>query len=36
MLNSKTVGIETNPFISNFFNAKNDSEEISANKIMYY
>ena len=36
MLNSKTVGIETNPFISNFFNAKNDSAEISANKIMYY
>ena len=36
MLNSKTVGIEINPFISNFFNAKNDSAEISANKIMYY
>lgn len=36
MLNSKTVGIEINPFISNFFNAKNDSAKISANKIMYY
>ena len=36
MLNSQTVSVEINPFISNFFNAKNDSAEISANKIMYY
>lgn len=36
MLNSQTVSVETNPFISNFFNAKIDSIEISANKIMYY
>ena len=36
MLKSETVGIEINPFISNFFNAKNDSTEFSANKIMYY
>ena len=28
--------VEINPFISNFFNAKIDSIEISANKIMYY
>ena len=36
MLKSETVGIEINPFISNFFNTKNDSTEFSANKIMYY
>ena len=36
MLNSQTVSVEINPFISNFFNAKNDNAEISANKIMYY
>ena len=36
MINADTVCIEINPFISNFFNAKNDSAENSANKIMYY
>ena len=36
MLNSQAVSVEINPFISYFFNAKNDSAEISANKIMYY
>ena len=36
MLNSQTVSVEINPFISNFFNAKNNSAEISANRIMYY
>lgn len=36
MINADTVCIEINPFISNFFNTKNDSAEISANKIMYY
>lgn len=36
MLNFQTVSVEINPFISNFFNAKNDNAEIYANKITYY
>ena len=36
IINADTVSVEINPFISNFFNAKNENAEFSANKIMHH
>lgn len=36
MINSDTVSFEINPFISNFFNAKNEDNTLSAKDILYH
>ena len=36
MINADTVSFVINPFITNFFDAKSDKTELSANTLLYY
>lgn len=36
MINADTVSFIINPFITNFFDAKSDKSELSANTLLYY
>ena len=36
MINANTVSFVINPFITNFFDAKSDKSELSANTLLYY
>lgn len=36
MINADTVSFVINPFITNFFDAKSDKSELSANTLLYY
>ena len=36
MINANTVSFVINPFITNFFDAKSDKTELSANTLLYY
>ena len=36
MINADTVSLVINPFITNFFDAKSDKSELSANTLLYY
>ena len=36
MINADTVSFAINPFITNFFDAKSDKSELSANTLLYY